>query len=353
MSDNRWMLYGATGYTGTLLAEEAVRRGHRPLLAGRSPEKLRPLAERLDLELLAVAVEETTALEAALRDVALVFNAAGPFSRTSAPILDACLATKTSYVDITGEMPVLEHTLGLDAQARELGLLFISGLGFDVVPTDCLAKYVADAVPGVTDLEIAIGSTGKPSAGTAKTVLEMLSKGDFLRRDGVLVKAPEKPLSRRVRFPDGEKAVLSVPWGDLVTAHRSTGASNITTYMAVPGAESPIMELVTGFLRWGTSSAAFQQGATKVIDRFVTGPSKEDRDTLRSYIWARAANREGQAKEAWLDTVEAYRLTAEAGIRAVEAFFARRPVGALTPAQAFGVDFVLEIESTRRLDRLG
>ncbi|EYF05666.1 Hypothetical protein CAP_2956 [Chondromyces apiculatus DSM 436] len=346
------MLYGANGYTGVLLAEEAVRRGHKPILAGRSAEKLRPLAERLRLEMVTVALDDADALDAALREVDLVFNAAGPFSRTSAPLLRACLATKTSYGDITGEISVFEHTLSLDAQAKEAGVALISGLGFDVVPTDCLARYVADAVPGATDLELAIATSGAPSAGTAKTMLEILSRGNFFRREGALLPAPEAPVTRRVRFPDREQVVMAIPWGDLATAYRTTAVPNITTYMAMPGAGSPLMEPVNGFLKWATAFPAVQQWGEKAIDRLVKGPSQQDRDTMRSYVWARAADREGHAKEAWLDTVEAYRLTAEAGVRAVEKILETRPVGALTPALAFGADFVLEIESTRRLDKL-
>ena len=48
-STPRWLLYGASGYTGRMIAEEAVRRGHRPVLAGRSAERVRPLAESLGL----------------------------------------------------------------------------------------------------------------------------------------------------------------------------------------------------------------------------------------------------------------------------------------------------------------
>ncbi|MEP6985562.1 MAG: saccharopine dehydrogenase NADP-binding domain-containing protein, partial [Chloroflexota bacterium] len=97
-----WMIYGATGYTGKLVAEEAVRRGHKPLLAGRSAAKLRPLAESLGLEYAVVSLDDADALAKAVGSVELVYNAAGPFIFTSDRILRACLQTGVHYLDITG-----------------------------------------------------------------------------------------------------------------------------------------------------------------------------------------------------------------------------------------------------------
>ena len=111
-----WMIYGAYGYTGELVAREALRRGHRPLLAGRDAAKLRVMSERLGLESVAFDLADTAALAREVGDVGLVFHAAGPFVRTSAPMIDACLAARAHYVDITGEIPVFQATF-----AREIG----------------------------------------------------------------------------------------------------------------------------------------------------------------------------------------------------------------------------------------
>ncbi|MCB9454253.1 MAG: saccharopine dehydrogenase NADP-binding domain-containing protein, partial [Anaerolineaceae bacterium] len=151
----QWMLYGATGYSGRLLAEEAIRRGHQPLLAGRSEEKLQPLAESLGLEYRAVPLDDAEALTRAVSRVALVLHAAGPFMQTSPPMLAACLSAGTHYLDITGEIPVLRNIFTFDEAARERGIALISGVGFDVIPTDCLSRYVADQVSGATTLELA------------------------------------------------------------------------------------------------------------------------------------------------------------------------------------------------------
>ena len=157
----RWMVYGAYGYTGTLVAELAVRRGLRPVLAGRDAAKLRPLAERLGLEHRAFGLDEAAR---ALADVDAVAHCAGPFSSTSGPMVDACLAAKTHYVDITGEIDVFEAVSRRDEDAKRAGVVLLPGAGFDVVPTDCLAALLHDALPTATHLDLAFLVQGGASA---------------------------------------------------------------------------------------------------------------------------------------------------------------------------------------------
>ena len=119
MSHTTWMLYGATGATGTLIAEEAIRRGHQPVLAGRSAKTLASLGKRLGLPWIAVGLDEPGQLEQVVSEVDAVLNAAGPFIATAPPLVQACLAAGTHYLDIAGEIPVLQHLFGRDQAARE------------------------------------------------------------------------------------------------------------------------------------------------------------------------------------------------------------------------------------------
>ena len=214
-SDPRWMIYGATGYTGTLVAKQAVRRGHRPLLAGRSQKKLALLAERLELEYLVVALDDQPGLRRALDGVTLVYHAAGPFVQTAAPMIAACLASGTHYLDITGEVAMLEETFTYDQLARQRGIVLLSGVGFDVVPSDCLALYVAQQMPDAQNLEIAIAMSapsGSPSAGTVQSALGMLTRhGALARKNGKLHALPLGSGVRKIRFSDKEREVMAVP----------------------------------------------------------------------------------------------------------------------------------------------
>jgi short subunit dehydrogenase-like uncharacterized protein len=327
-----------------------VRRGHRPVLAGRSREKLAPLASRLGLESVAVGLEDSRRLVSALEGLPLVVHAAGPFVRTSEPMVQACLAAGAHYLDITGEIPVFENTFRHDAEARRRGVVLMSGVGFDVVPTDCLAQYVARKVPGAHELELAIAAAAQASPGTTKSMLEGLPSGGFVRRDGQLRPWPMGEGVRRVRFSDKERTVLPIPWGDLVTAWHSTGIPNITTYLAQPASVARAMRFTFPVLRRLMAVGTVREGLSRLVEARVKGPDEAQRQRGRSQVWAEARAPDGRRAAAVLETPEAYAFTASATVRAVEEVLAGEQRGALTPAQAFGADFVLSLEGVRRMD---
>jgi short subunit dehydrogenase-like uncharacterized protein len=352
MADFDWVLYGATGYTGKLLAEEAVRRGHRPLLAGRSAKKLEPLAETLGLEWIAVHLYENIMLTELAGRSRVVFLAAGPYTFTSRPMIEACLEAGAHYLDITGEIPVFKQTFSFHENAIQRGVALISGAGFDAIPTDCLAKYVADRLPEAEWLETAYATAGAGiSAGTFKSSLEMLPNGILARREGVLVPA-DTSATKRIRFIDRERTAVPTSWGDLETAYHSTGIPNISTYMGIPSRYIPAYRLFTAVVPPLASLRPVRRLLQFTGESFLKGPSEEIRRKGRTQIWARASTSSGQEVEAWLETLEAYAFTAKAGVRCVEKVLSEQPVGALSPAEAFGADFALEIEYTRRLDQL-
>lgn len=348
----RWMIYGASGFSGTLVAEEAVRRGHRPVLAGRSAAKLAPLAERLKLEYVVFDLKKLDVIAKAIAGFDLVFHAAGPFIYTSDPMLRACVLAKVNYVDITGENSVFENVYAYDEAARRLNLAFISGVGFDVVPSDCLANYVAAKIPNATQLEIAIAGITSMSVGTAKSGFSLISQGGWVRRDGKLTPYPLGAGAKKFQFPIGELPALPIPWGDLSTAYRSTGIPNITTYMSFPTALIRLARFGAPIMQTLMSSTAIRSAAESITEKIVRGPSEQKLQTEHAYLWAQASDSQGNSAQAWLETVEPYRFTALSGVHCVERLLANRPTGALTPAQAFGADFVLEIDGTHRMDTL-
>ena len=347
-----WMIYGAYGYTGMLVCEQALRRGHRPVLAGRSAEALRRLAERLGLEHIVLDLQDQETLLRTVASFDLVFHAAGPFIHTSAPMVQACLSSGTAYLDITGEVPVLEQNLSYHQQARQRGMTLVSGCGFDVIPTDCLAKYVAGKVSDPTQLEIAIASTSGASSGTIQTMLEHMPQGILVRQDGQLIGRAAGRGARRVRFADRERTVLPINWGDLATAYRTTGIPNICVYMAYPKRIARVMRWSGFLIRRIVALGPVRRRLQKWVAKNIRGPDEHTRKTARSYLWARARNDQGQEAQAWLETLEAYQFTAVAGVRCVERILEEHPRGSLTPATAFGTDFVLEIPGTERHDRL-
>ncbi len=348
----KWMIYGAYGYSGKLIAQEALKRGHRPILAGRDSARVTALATELGLDGRAFALDKLESITRHLHDIDLVIHAAGPFIHTSNNMVQACLLTQTHYADITGEYAVFENTFSYDEMARQKGVALVGGVGFDVVPSDCLAKYVADQVPEATQLEIGVAGLTDLSVGTAKSTLGIISAGNIQRRDGKLQALPLGKGAQEIRFVDKTRTLFPLPWGDISTAYRSTGIPNITTYLALP-------EAVRGFvgIAGPIIPALARNGLVqKVLNRFAessfSGPAEDLRQTGKSYIWAKASHEDGRSVEAWLQTPEPYYLTAVCAVNSAERLLAENPSGALTPAQAFGVDFVLQVPKAQRFDQL-
>ena len=339
------MIYGANGYTGQLVAKLAVQRGLRPILAGRRAEPIGKLAQQLGCEARVFALTEPRALLEALEDVQLVLLLAGPFSVTSQPMLEACLHAGAAYLDVTGEIDVFEAVLSRDAAAREAGSVLIPGVGFDVVPTDCLAAMLRRDMPDATHLEIAIlGLDGGISRGTLKTFVEGLGRGGRIRRQGVIEHVAAAWATRDVTFPCGTRRVVSMPWGDVSTAYHSTGIGNIVTYFAFPARTIQAMSLLdkaAPVLR----TPLVQRAAKSVIGKLVVGPSDARRRRGRSEIWAAVRNSSGQEISRTMITPDGYTLTADSCVRAVQRVLegAVKP-GAYTPSRAFDPAFVLELD---------
>jgi short subunit dehydrogenase-like uncharacterized protein len=322
------------------------------LLAGRSAKKIGPVAEQFGLDWIAVALNDVQALTQAVGQVALVFHAAGPFIQTSQPMIQACLTARTHYIDITGEIPVFQNTFALDQAAISAGVALISGAGFDVVPTDCMAEYVANQVPDALELEVAIAALSSASPGTAKTMLEILSDGCLMRRNGKLVPCMWGTGGKQVCFSHKKLSTVPIPWGDLETGFQTTGIPNITTYLGFPRSMILLMRWLGPVGQRALSIKPLRRILQKGVEMTFQGPDIESRQQKRSYVWARATNGRGQEAQAWLETCEAYQFTAVAGVRCVEQVLKDHPVGALTPALALGDDFILGIEGTQRFDTL-
>ena len=124
------MIYGAYGFTGRLLAQRAVEAGTRPVLCGRSAEKVRPLARQLGLEYRIASVDQRGPLARALTGITVLLNAAGPFSQTASRLLQACLVSGSHYLDVSGELGAFEDLYRYDQAARLRGILVLPGVGF-------------------------------------------------------------------------------------------------------------------------------------------------------------------------------------------------------------------------------
>ncbi len=341
------MIYGANGYTGELIARRAAAQGGRPVLAGRSEHKVRPLAEELGLECRIFGLE---AAADALAETTCVLHCAGPFSRTSKPMADACVASGTHYLDITGEIAVFEALAARSQEFAAADLMAMPGVGADVVPSDCLAAHVAKLLPTATHLELGLLSTGGMSHGTATTALESVNEGGAVRRDGKICKVPAGHKSRSFDFGRGPRTCIAIPWGDVSTAFYSTGVPNIITYFSLPPATR--LGIKAGRVFGGLLATPFVQSRLKArLDTLPAGPDQAERDAAAMFVVAEVSDAEGTVVSARLVGPSGYSMTAIAGLLIAERVLAGNlKPGFQTPASAYGADLVLEVEGVTRTD---
>lgn len=351
MTDFSFLLYGSYGYTGALIADLAVQRGLHPLLAGRDADSLRQQAEKLGLEYRVFPLDDMRALDTALSDTSMVLHCAGPFQWTYRQMVEACLRTRRHYLDISGEVAVYEQLAAQDARAQDAGIMLLPGVGFDVVPSDCLALYLKQKLPRATHLTIAIRTLGGGySRGTALTGVEGLASGAAERKDGKLVKVPFAARTRQIDFGHGPVTMALAQWGDLSTAYYSTGIPNIEIYLYFPPAVLHWMRLGRPFIGLA-GTRPVQAFLKQKIRSGPSGPSEEVRRSGRSMLWAEVVDENGERCAARLETPDGYHLTVQTALRVVENVLNGefRP-GFQTPARMFSADFILGFDGVSRQD---
>lgn len=342
-----WMIYGANGFTGELTARESVRRGMRPILAGRNAAEVSRLAEELELEYRIFSLDEPAAITEAISGLKLVLHCAGPFSITSAPMISGCLEAGVHYLDITGEISVFEYAHSQDEWARRADVVLLPGAGFDVVPSDCLAASLVQELPAATHLQLAFEAGGGPSPGTAKTSVEGLGNGGIVRRDGQLKKVPLAWKTRTIPFAHARRTAVTIPWGDVYTAFVSTGVADIEVYMAVP--PSTINGLKR--LRWiqPLLRIGFIQNLLKKrIEKKVRGPSEQTRQDSDAQLWGEVVSADGRSAQATMTTPNGYDLTVIASLGITEYLLENDVEGGFyTPSLLMGAGFAASLPGVK------
>ena len=346
--EKTFLIYGANGYTGELITRYAAERRLRPILAGRNEAKIAELAAKYLFEHRAFSLDDTEKLDAALQDVEMVLHCAGPFSITSLPMVKACIRNKKHYTDITGEISVFETCASFDKKAVDAGVMVMPGVGFDVVPSDCLAKHLKDRLPSATHLSLAFYGMGRLSHGTQATMTMNVGKGGAIRKDGKITGVKAAWKTREINFGEVTKTGVTIPWGDVSTAFYSTGIPNIEVFTVVPPSNLKMMKM-SRYLGWLLATGPFQSYLQKKIP--AGGPSDAEREKGKTLLWGEAHDDNGNRVEARQQGPEGYTLTAIAALNIAEKILAGDFVpGYQTPAKAYGADLVMEIDRVARQD---
>lgn len=184
------VLFGATGFTGGLTAEYLARHGGAELrwgVAGRSPEKLSALAERLANlggeapapRRIEASLGDAASLEAMARSARVVATTVGPYSRWGEPVVAACVAAGADYADITGEPEFVDRIRRLYGPAAEgKGLRLVSCCGFDSIPHDLGALFTVRQLPKGESIRLQgiVSAKGTYSGGTWQSAVEAMGR---------------------------------------------------------------------------------------------------------------------------------------------------------------------------------
>lgn len=341
----KWMIYGANGYTGQLIARTAVAQRLNPILAGRRKVEIHTLAKELGLEARVFSLDDPNQVLSGLREIDVVLHCAGPFSATSAPMIEGCLAVGSHYLDITGEISVFEHAHGTKQarRAADAGVVLCPGVGFDVIPTDCVALKLKELLPNATHLSLGFDSDSGISPGTFKTMIQGLGGSSSERRGGIITEVQLGKTKRTIDFGRGTKTAMAIPWGDVSTAFHTTGIPNINTWIPMPsykiaGARS---------LKWFRpilATSMIQQIMHKWADRSVHGPDEQARRNSPAYIWGEARNADGETRTVRIQTANVYSLTVFGSLAVVSRLLDMKVNGgSYTPAALFGAELIEEL----------
>lgn len=349
MNPSTFLLYGANGYTGELIARYSQPYQLQPILAGRNHSAIQTLATNLRLPYRIFELDDHVALQNALREVKVVVNAAGPFAQTAKKMVDACLQTGTHYLDINGDLTLFELLKQADTAAKNSGIMVLPGADFDVVPTDCLAMFLKKLQPDAKSIQLAFVTLGgRISHGTAMSMLAKLGKGGAVRKNGTIVHVPLG--HKRMQLVLGEKTffLMSIPWGDISTAHFTTGIPDIETYTATRPYIYKLLKFQSMY-NWLLRTSAVRGWLVRKINQRPAGPTDDQRSKAICHIWGQVKNATGNTVTAQMRCPEGYTFTTMATLLITKKILDDNyKAGYQTPASAYGADLAVEVPGVTR-----
>lgn len=344
------LIYGVTGFTGKLVLEQALEKGLKPLIAGRNPEKTKALAEKYDCNWIHFEAHEAETAIGKLEGVKIILNCAGPFVKTYKPIAEACLKYHIHYLDITGEMAVLEGLQKLGKNAQERNVILMPAVGFDVVPTDCMALRISKLIAQPTHLELGFGGMGSASRGTMKTAVFHAKDGNKVRKNGKIVSVPYSKNYVEKKVNNRKVKLVSIPWGDVFTAYHTTQIPNIVVRTAMPGKTIKYLPLFNVF-KFLTGIGFIRKMIENYIDKKLPeGPDAEIRKSGKVYVFGDVKNEKGDVQSLIWETPEAYYLTAVCAVEIADKILnGNYPGGFHTPAGLLGYQWFLDLTGVKEI----
>jgi short subunit dehydrogenase-like uncharacterized protein len=338
-------VYGATGYTGRLIAGELRRRGADVVLAGRNRPKLEILAEDVggEMAIREASLDDPAALRELLDPCAAVIACAGPFQLHGEPVLAAAVETGTHYLDTTGEQPFMLKVFDdYGPSAERAGVALVTAMGFDYLPGDMLAALTAEGMGSLDEIVLAYAVHGfGATRGTALSALGVMAGGKEWR-DGELASAGRGVGAGSWDFPDpiGRQRMVRYPAGEHVTVPRHVQTQRVRTLLTASTViPLPLVPRVAPLVMVPfqvTMRTPLRRAVAALIPRLPEGPSEESRRSS-SFTVVCEARQGSRRRRGTVTGANPYGLTArttvEGALRCAAPGYDR--TGALAPSEAF------------------
>jgi len=343
------VIYGATGFTGRLIAEALARRGLGFAVAGRDRVRLETLASELECapEVRPAPVHDDDALRAAFEGASVVINCAGPFSRLGEPVVRAAIASGAHYLDTTGEQRFMRDIFErYESAARKAEVCVVNAFAFDVALGDWAADLAADSLPGPPLDELSVSyaiDKFRPTTGTQLAMLASLEQGGFVWSHDRWEPSPLAAESRVVAYPEpfGMREAISFPSGEVITVPRHVDTARVQTFLSLADDTSLGRALTRGASLLGPLLSTIAQSpigalARAKLSEHVTHPTLAQRQRTTFAIAARA-ERSFERREVTVSGADPYGITAEVVAFGIETLLGRGPgaTGVVAPAEAF------------------
>lgn len=243
------VVIGATGYTGGLVARELAGGATPFVLAARDADRLKAVAgEVAGGAPQVVDVTDRDSLRRLIRPGDAVINTAGPFTELGEPVVEACIDGGAHYLDTTGEQPWMRTMYQRhDGAARSAGVAVVNAMAFEYALGDCALTLGAGELGepiATADVVYAWGGAAS-SKGTRRTVLRMLGRRGWVRRDGEFRRQRPAARHRTVRLASGTLLHgVSFGSGEVVTAPRHLSVGTVRGWLVMGAWSARLVPLV-------------------------------------------------------------------------------------------------------------
>jgi short subunit dehydrogenase-like uncharacterized protein len=320
--NNKLLIYGATGYTGRIIASRAKELNLDFEIAAREENQIKVLAQELNVPFHIFNVDDESGWQKALTNKKVLINAAGPFSFTAKQAMNACLKANVNYLDISAELDTYQLAESLDKEAKAAGIQLMSGAGL-FVSYDALAVHLSKLVTDPQELKVGFMHYGGFSRGSILSSKNIADLGILVRGNGVIIKKQD-PQSKVFSFGNEDIECIPTPLGGIILTYKSTGIPNIEEFFSL---KLPAVDITN-----------------LTAENLPDGPTQEERASGRNGLSAEIKGKDGKVAKAYIDAPSGYNLTPLSVVAVANRILNNDfKIGFQSPGSAYGEEILSDI----------